>query len=143
MSTNVEVGGPPLTLTIETVPVVLNVRTPFSMWSVGLGYEFVFNRKKVSPFVYGNIGYGFNVKLNDDYDEVNNITRTVKTKANTNYELGAGLLFRSSHGYAYTIGTTFMYQPASIDITYNTEWAWRNQYEMQLRRAFLKFGFIF
>lgn len=115
----------------------------FSLLSTGLGYEFVFNNKKVSPFVHGNIGYGFNVRLNDDYQEINNITREVKTKGSTNYELGVGLLFRSEHGYAYTLGATFLYQPASIDVIYSGEWGWRNQFEMQLRRTFLKFGFIF
>jgi hypothetical protein len=115
----------------------------FSIWHVGTGYEVVFSRKKVSPFIYGNIGLGLGLKLNDD-DNKNNTQYTYTSTGGTNYELGAGLLFRSSHGYAYTLGTSFFYQPATIDITYNSPWGGgQNQYLLQLRRSFLKFGFIF
>jgi hypothetical protein len=112
----------------------------FSMWHVGAGYEYVLSRKKISPFVFGNVGFGFGLRL--DEREAFSGQAKVTSKGGKNHEVGIGLLIRSTNGYAFTLSSSVFYQPAKIDITY-TNWVGSNKYDLDLRRTFLKLGFVF
>lgn len=99
------------------------------------GYQLKLMDKVVSPYIFGDIGYGFGLNLDNESDQGD-----PKSKGGNTYSFGLGLLFRSGYVKSWDVSMGYLSQKTKKD--YSFPWQSNTVYQ-DFNRIYCKIGVNF